>query len=193
MTRDFLSATPSDVKPGPGQDSSGFSAWRIIRIVSADIDASSRNASCVPSNIILARRPPAHATRPLLKRLDGLHDAAQLGEALEAADEGIAGVDALLAVVAEEVAVVRPHRDFGVGPPLVAAAPLLAHQLGHEGDEVRIAAEMIGLGERSVRFALDVAQVDEMHARPELPRHGDEIVRRVRAERAGAERGAAGF
>src|SRR5580658_1445838 len=37
MTRDFLSAAPSAVNPGPGQDSPGFSAWRMMRIVRADI------------------------------------------------------------------------------------------------------------------------------------------------------------
>ena len=34
-TRDFLSAEPSGVKPGPGPDSSGFSAWRMMRMVSS--------------------------------------------------------------------------------------------------------------------------------------------------------------
>ncbi len=33
ITRDFLSTEPPEVKPGPGQDSSGFSACRMMRIV----------------------------------------------------------------------------------------------------------------------------------------------------------------
>ena len=98
-----------------------------------------------------------------------------------------------LPVVAEQMAVVGAHRDFGVGAALVAAAALLAHQFGDERDEVDIAAEVVGLEERAVRLALDVAQMGEMDPRPEFARHGDEIVRRVRAERAGAERDAAGL
>src|SRR5271165_3484309 len=37
MTKDFLSGTPSGVRPEPGQDSPGFSACRMIRIVRADM------------------------------------------------------------------------------------------------------------------------------------------------------------
>ena len=53
--------------------------------------------------------------------------------------------------------------------------------------------EMIGLVERTVRLALHVAQVDEMDARREFLRHRHQIVLRVRAERAGAQREPAGL
>ncbi len=139
-----------------------------------------------------AKREKGSRDPPRPERLDRLHDAAQLREALEAADEGIAGVHALQAIVAEQVAVVGAHRDFCVGSALRAAALFLGHQRRDERHQVRIAAEVIGLEERAVRLALDVAQMDEMHAGPELARHGDKIVRRVRAERAGAERKPAG-
>ena len=39
MTKEFLSGTPSDIRPEPDQDSPCFSACRMIRIVRADIIA----------------------------------------------------------------------------------------------------------------------------------------------------------
>src|SRR5277367_6824644 len=76
------------------------------------------------------------------ERLDRLHHAAQFGQALQAADERVAGVDALLAVVAEEVAVVGAHRDFSVDPPFRAPAPLFGHQRRDETDHIGFAAEV---------------------------------------------------
>ena len=72
--------------------------------------------------------------------------------------------------------------------PSPLAALLLRHQRRDEADHVGFAREMIGLEKRAVRLALDVAQVGEMDARAEFERHRDEIVLRVRAERAGAQR-----
>ena len=48
------------------------------------------------------------------ERLDRLHDAAQFRQALQAADEGVAGVDALLAVVAEDVLPVGVDEDVAL-------------------------------------------------------------------------------
>ena len=36
MTKDLSSGIPSAVRPGPGQDSFGFSAWRMMKIVRAN-------------------------------------------------------------------------------------------------------------------------------------------------------------
>ena len=47
---------------------------------------------------------------------------------------------------------------------------------------------MVGFEERAVGLAPDVAQMGEMNARAKLPRHRDDIVLSIRAERAGAER-----
>ncbi len=81
------------------------------------------------------------------ERLDRLHDAAQFRQALQAADERVAGVDALLAVVAEQMAVVGAHRDFSVDAPFRAPAPLFGHQRRDEADHVGFAGEMVGLEE----------------------------------------------
>ena len=77
--------------------------------------------------------------------------------------------------------------------PERAAAPLLGHDFRNQRDEIRVARKVVGLVERAVRFALDVAQMDEVDARRKFARHGDEIIARVRAERARAEGEAAGL
>src|SRR5271165_5561539 len=96
-----------------------------------------------PSILLRLRLSSTHLPSP--ERDHRLHDAAQFGQALEAPDEGIAGVYALVAVVAEELAVVGAHRDFPVRPARVATALFLAHERRHERDEVVVAAEVIGL------------------------------------------------
>src|SRR4051812_32306475 len=76
---------------------------------------------------------------PLLERADR---AAQFGQALEAADPGIAGIDAgLLDVIEHAMPVIRAERDA----PRLLAPGILDEQDAQDLDHVHVALEMVGL------------------------------------------------
>src|ERR1700722_14346904 len=93
------------------------------------------------------------------ERFDRLHHAAQFGEALEAADKRIAGIDPLLPIIAEQVSVGGAHRDFRVRALLGAAAVLFRHQRRNQANHVGFAGQVVGFEERAVRLSLVVAQM----------------------------------
>ena len=79
--------------------------------------------------------------------------------------------------------------------PARAALGFLAQRGGDQRHHVGVAGQMLGLVERArhrLILALDVAQVQEMHAVAEPLHHAGQIVVGPRAERAGAERDAVG-
>lgn len=97
----------------------------------------------------------------------GGDDAAQLGEALQAADGRIAGLRLSCQVVQNVLPVIGAYRDRPIRAAGVATASLFGQGGGDDGDHVGIAGQMLCLVERPrdpVAFAPDIAQMQEMHA-----------------------------
>src|SRR4051812_33893892 len=121
-----------------------------------------------------------------LSMLDRADRAAQLGEAAEATDRGVARIGALgrREIVQHAVAVVGPEYDLPVGrTPRV----LLQQRLQHR-DHVDVTVEMIGLVEgQAIRLALGRAQMRKGDARTEAFGHRGKIVLGAHAERPRAQ------
>ena len=73
------------------------------------------------------------------------HDAADLGEAAQPADQGIARVRWLADVVCQFMAVIGSERNTPIGTPAILAAALLGEQHGHHGHHIVIAAKVVRL------------------------------------------------
>src|SRR5271165_560743 len=99
-TRDFLSPAPSAVNPGPGQDSPGFSAWRMIRIVRADM--------AIYPPFGTAFRDPRGSQSPLD------HHRLDMGDRLG----GVQALRAGLGAVHDRVAAVEAERVLEIVEPL---------------------------------------------------------------------------
>ena len=83
--------------------------------------------------------------------------------------------------------VIGPERDLPVLASLGGPALLLLEERDDHGRHVGRAAEMVGLMERAVGLAGDIAQVREVDARTELAHHRRQVVLGTGAVRAGAE------
>ena len=86
---------------------------------------------------------------------------------------------------------VGTHGDLVIGAPFGLAAALLGQKRGDQFDHVGAAFKMLVLIEGTGRrrgLARDVAQVDEMDARSEFPRHRRQVVVAPRPQRARAQR-----
>src|SRR4051812_38861746 len=88
--------------------------------------------------------------REALELGDGGHDAADFGQALEAADGGVAGEAALAAVVEQFVAVVGAERQTPIGVAAAVAACLFTEQDADDFDHVSVAGQVVGFHEGTV-------------------------------------------
>ena len=84
--------------------------------------------------------------------------------------------DASCRVVQQFVAVVGAERNAPMRIARIVPARLFMQQRRDDADHVDVAAEMIGLHERTVRFLRHIAQMGEMDARGKPPRHRRQIV-----------------
>ena len=153
--------------------------------------ASSTCRPTIGTNSFRCRREPIRSKSghpPGPESLDRLHDAAQFRQALEAADERIAGVDALLPS--------SPSRCPWSGRIGISASARPSAR--RRSSSVISAATRRTMSVSPARWSasknepsgsrLTLRRWAKCTRGPNSLRHGDDIVLRVRAERAGAER-----
>ena len=117
---------------------------------------------------------------------DAPFQAAQLGQAPQPADGGIAGIKGVLEIAQHAVAMIGTHRQ-GIGISVRGAAiDFLDHGQHHRG-HVGAAAEMLRLVKAAIGLAPDVAQVEKMNAPAHAPKNRGKIVGGMGAERSRAE------
>src|SRR6185437_670372 len=107
----------------------------------------------------------------------------QFRKPLQPADGGIARLSAAVEIVENVMAMIRAERDGPVGAAFRLAPPLLTQSGRDDRNHIGVAAEMVGLkeGAANVRgFALDVAQMQEVHVLAEALHHAWQVIVRTR-------------
>src|SRR5690606_31020696 len=97
--------------------------------------------------------------------LEGAHDAAQLGQPLEAPYGGITRLRPAVEIVEDVLAVVGSHGDLVIGPALPPAPGFFGDNGGNQRHHVGVPGQMLVLEERAgdrAAVAPDVAQMQEM-------------------------------
>ena len=107
---------------------------------------------------------------------------AQFRKPAHAPDKRIAGVRATSDVRQQLMAMIRPKNDIIIALPGLFAAVLLIKKDADERDHIRIAGQMCGFLEGSIRLLFDISQMGKVNPVGKLTGYLRHVIVRMRAK-----------